>query len=523
MSSKLDSNTITNAIKIIFKITCIVAATTLVMMQILKFCENEDKPVISFKEFNQSPNDKYPTYTICFESMEKNGIEKGGLFKDGYEDYEKFIKGKETNESLMKEFSRIKYEDATKGVNELIAGYDLITTDDATTGFIACPESATRKGGTGDIMRLEGKLLVSNCPFYRSYQDPKRICLTRKDIYTPDRTYLSEEVDLFMNTTTIIHHAKKDKDCRKSKWKKKDCEFVTLGEGTLDDYWTNTSLYLNTNRMLRYNVYIHHPEQGLRTFFKRFEMKKVFNGDSFSVRKNSIQVMLSGISILKKRLDGNDHCYPGHFDDKRIYGKVFNYSLCVPPYWKRFVPKGMNVTECKDSLQLRNMNTMINGKDVTLNPGWDERDQQNEKLEIPMEEIRNDLSLPCEDMSFSMSMERPENGEYNYFAKRQQLDDYSLTENKLARVCHKDKHCNIADGKYVLSTWDPKFCKRYPCYKIKFTYLNERYQEIRNERDFDIGMCWAKVCSFVGVFLGFCLLDLLEFLSYEILSWGKKK
>ena len=168
MSSKLDSNTITNAIKIIFKITCIVAATTLVMMQILKFCENEDKPVISFKEFNQSPNDKYPTYTICFESMEKNGIEKGGLFKDGYEDYEKFIKGKETNESLTKEFSRIKYEDATKGVNELIAGYNLITTDDATTGFIACPESETRKEGTGDKMRLD---LISSYTFFMLSDD----------------------------------------------------------------------------------------------------------------------------------------------------------------------------------------------------------------------------------------------------------------------------------------------------------------------------------------------------------------
>ena len=35
--------------------------------QIIRFIENEDSSAITFKRFNQSPEDKYPTFSLCFK------------------------------------------------------------------------------------------------------------------------------------------------------------------------------------------------------------------------------------------------------------------------------------------------------------------------------------------------------------------------------------------------------------------------------------------------------------------------
>ena len=59
---------------------------------------------------------------------------------------------------------------------------------------------------------------------------------------------------------------------------------------------------------------------------------------------------------------------------------------------------------------------------------------------------------------------------------------------------------------------------------LVFNYLEEMYQEIRNEKDFDMEMFWSSVGGFIGMFLGYSLWQCPEMLfSCKFLQWKKKK
>ena len=278
-------------IKILFKTFCISLALGFILKLILKFIKDEDKPVMSFKKFNQSPIDKYPAYTICFEGRDNADDEdQGRIFKEKNGTYENFVKGKVEDSK-----GQTKFEDKTKGVKELLFRYRINTNDDKTSNYILCNQDKVLSHNNKNTRQ------VLHCPFYRSYQDANRVCLTRKNIYSPGRTYLSEYIDI-------------RRDPRKED---KDTEY----------------------NVTKYSLYIHHPEQRMRHFFQRFAAKKVFEGDSMTMR-NYIKIMLSGISLLRNRLktgfDGKESCYPHDMDDQRIYEALFhklNESSCIE-FWK---------------------------------------------------------------------------------------------------------------------------------------------------------------------------------------------
>ena len=437
-------------IKIFFKTFCICLALGFILKLVLKFMKDEDKPVMSFKKFNQSPIDKYPSYTICFEGQDKSldmDEDQGRIFKRSNGTYEHYVKGNIDDSSL----GRNKFEEETKGVKELLFRYRISTTDDRTTNYINCNQDKilTHNHKNGRQVRV--------CPFYRSYQDASRVCLTRKNIYSPGRTYLSEAVDLV----------------REPREEGKDLD----------------------RNITKYSLYIHHPEQRMRHFFQRFDAKKVFQADSMTMR-NYIKIMLSGISLLRNRLktglDGQESCYPHATDDQRIYEALFkqlNKSSCVPPYWKKFVPEGMSVKECSSSEELRRLHQLLMYKDAS-----------GLSQEIDRENIIDSLSMPCETMSFGMTMERPPNGYYKKVFKQS-----AIAANKNL-ACNRQKDGTVQ-----------------PCFMIEFTYLNERYQEIKNEQDFDFAMLGAEVGGFVGFILGYSLLEFLENMSQNNKFWNKMK
>ena len=100
-------------IKIFFKTFCICLALGFILKLVLKFMKDEDKPVMSFKKFNQSPIDKYPSYTICFEGQDKlldMDEDQGRIFKRSKGTYEHYVKGNIDESSL----GRNKFEEETK-------------------------------------------------------------------------------------------------------------------------------------------------------------------------------------------------------------------------------------------------------------------------------------------------------------------------------------------------------------------------------------------------------------------------
>ena len=57
---------------------------------------------------------------------------------------------------------------------------------------------------------------------------------------------------------------------------------------------------------------------------------------------------------------------------------------------------------------------------------------------------------------------------------------------------------------------------------LVFNYLEEMYQEIRNERDFNMEMFWSSVGGFIGMFLGYSLWQCPE-MMFSCKSLNKKK
>ena len=57
---------------------------------------------------------------------------------------------------------------------------------------------------------------------------------------------------------------------------------------------------------------------------------------------------------------------------------------------------------------------------------------------------------------------------------------------------------------------------------VEFVYMDEHYQEIVNQRDFTLSGFWSSTGGFVGMFLGYSLIQVPDFISM-LLTWGYGK
>ena len=58
--------------------------------------------------------------------------------------------------------------------------------------------------------------------------------------------------------------------------------------------------------------------------------------------------------------------------------------------------------------------------------------------------------------------------------------------------------------------------------KLYISYTTEDFQEIVNVKDFDVETLWSSVGGFIGIFLGYSLLQFPEILDYVwSISWDK--
>ena len=56
--------------KVTFKLVCFLLAAYMTITQIVRYLENRDASSISYKKFNQTPRDRYPTFSICLQGAE---------------------------------------------------------------------------------------------------------------------------------------------------------------------------------------------------------------------------------------------------------------------------------------------------------------------------------------------------------------------------------------------------------------------------------------------------------------------
>ena len=149
----------------IFMSTCMVLAGYMALTQVFRYLDNDDVSSIGYKIFNESPEDRYPTFSICLY-----------------------------DEQLLyhSRFNEIKLE-------KFLYAFALQTEDSKHTNSNNSYEEE-----------------IENWPFYNSYTDPDTVCFTRKsemehgvirqkDWLSFDYNYLAESKTWFR---IYFHHPK---------------------------------------------------------------------------------------------------------------------------------------------------------------------------------------------------------------------------------------------------------------------------------------------------------------------------
>ena len=70
--------------------------------------------------------------------------------------------------------------------------------------------------------------------------------------------------------------------------------------------------------------------------------------------KKRILIRLSGMTVVRRRLDGKVQCNPvSELDDVRFQDIVMERTKCIPPYWKGFVNFSTILKPCSTADQLK--------------------------------------------------------------------------------------------------------------------------------------------------------------------------
>ena len=235
------------------------------------------------------------------------------------------------------------------------------------------------------------------------------------------------------------------------------CFTRTFGSFLKDDFIVSETFVMKLNpKPIFAKIFVPHPGQTLRSIFgiDRFR-RQAFQVTGTEVMLNSssiFRIKLSQINVLKKRPDAIDPCDPSPTDDKRFWEELFNRIPCVPSYWKRFYPKNSTLEDCKNFTQFSELQKFTWTVPMKLQM-------------IETNRILSSLPVPCNEMEVIITSE--------------------------AR------------------TYAKKVRKSYDA-ELDVVYTMQKYQEIRNVRDFGMETTWACVGGYVGLFIGCSLLSLLE-------------
>ena len=397
---------------VIFRGICFIMAVYMTILQIQRYFANDDMSTFAYKQFNKSPQDKYPTFTLCFES------DIGEIFDEEYvnstigislTEYKSILEGLEisnsfqpTNESIQKALGA-DYELAAIKLKNIMTRYTQITTD-------LSLESLNQLGGS----LLNRNKNDYDSSMYISFQYAKKVCYTRKNYYK-NAVYLTRE-----SVTLNL-----------AKWRK--------------DY-----LYLK--------VYVHYPGQLTRMLLMNKNLLSYPVPYLLEKNNNQVLISLSLTNVLRRRPDANDPCDPLLDDDETKFRQtIMDLVGCIPPFWKPLHLNNSALYDCDSRDQL-----------IEIGKGL-----------FNIRDMMARYDPPCDEMNVvARYMLRP----YKVNTGNP-FTDALLTKNKLF---------------------------------LKFEYMDQTYQEVTNQRDFGFESFWSSAGGFIGLFLGFSLLQIVDMLFARI-------
>ena len=86
--------------KVLFSMVCFLLAAYMTNTQVIRLLKNDDSTTIAFKRFNLSPDDKYPTFSMCFKGAELRWYNDKFIFDQfgiSSSKYEKLLKGEKVS------------------------------------------------------------------------------------------------------------------------------------------------------------------------------------------------------------------------------------------------------------------------------------------------------------------------------------------------------------------------------------------------------------------------------------------
>ena len=395
---------------ITFTLGCCLVAIYMAINQISRFIENRDASTITYKRFNRSPDDKYPTFSLCFQGSDISWYQDELIFNEfgiTSAQYGKLLKG----ENVFKyeyDFTTRLYRKIPIDIRNIsISGFEMFHLTPA--DILSEVEFATQNlddSITYDTAKNKKKPMV-DIPFYFGYISPEMICFTR-------------------NTTDFLG------SLRSYDW--------LAFKGDI----LGKKIYQN----VIFKIYIHYPGHLIRSFHKpNFEssIRSITRGSAAdsTMWEKILKLTLSQVLVLRRRQDSNEPCDPeNNDDDSKVKLEIIKLSGCVPTFWKknlideRIIEK---FDDCESPRQLHEIADHIkNYKNVLLS-----------------------YKLPCVEMTVLSLLDKE-------------------VENKLDKPC------------------------------MKILYTEEFYQEIENVRSFNFESFLAGVGGFVGMFLGYSVLQLPE-------------
>ena len=376
--------------------------------QIVRYLENRDAPTITYRRFNRTPRDRYPTYSVCLHGSSiywYHDVLLYNTFGTTSEQFVETLKGVgwryEYNSTsrlytkspmFFSNHSKLDFTEFTIDPVDIFLGVE----------FLALNSKHNIQYGTASHVQVKHPI-----PFYIGHLTPDTICFTRN---STDELGLTRVYDLLSLKRSLLSY------------------------GTADN--------------VELQVIVHHPGQLMRSL----DMPNFKSTLSTYNKEKVLEMRISHVTTLRKRPDSNDGCNDKiQDDDASLRMIVAKNNNCVPPYWKHVMPNITALDVCNTPVQLKNVfDYMENDKDAIFS-----------------------TDPPCVDMTQFVA--------YNW----------------------------------NLDQPDTQFL-------VKVIYTDKYYQEIENMKDFSFETFWSSVGGFVGIFLGYSMMQFPD-MVWSLVSVAKSK
>lgn len=230
------------------------------------------------------------------------------------------------------------------------------------------------------------------------------------------------------------------------------------------------------------HTFVHYPGQLLRTVFgnDRFDKSALTMTKDRLPLSNRYDIKLTQMTVIKRRPDAISPCDPNPSDDERFWKAIFTQIACLPSYWKNFAPVNSTMLQCKTSNELEKLNDMTSASIRKIYLAPDKKGSLRKGI-FEKERILSSFATPCNEMGLVVTSQITPS---KIFVKRTGTKNGEKLKTKL-----EDTTSDVV---------------------IKFVYQMRTYLEIRNERDYGLDSLWSNIGGFVGIFIGYSLLNLLN-------------